>query len=211
MLDNLVFEIYNEPHVNASPFDGHLADDRADAINTAGLAAIRGHSTKRICLVGGRWWAAPEALYGASWIRGVAVPSDTHIVAKFHWYTPNSFCWDAGTHQWPSGNDVQTLNDTMSAVSAWGHKYGIPVWMNEYGVTTKQLNDTTGRHNALRWYGAMWDNVWSMRGMAMNAWDTNADYCLYGRESGCGNVNARGFDDDVLQALHIFPPTRSGN
>ena len=129
-------------------------------------------SASRICLVCGRWWAAPEALYGASWIRGIAVPNDANIIAKFHWYTPNSFAcvaaqspgeppdlltaslpppyrhltatlpprcgrarasgrsWDQ-THQWPEANDVQTLNDTMAAVAAWGGKHGIPLWMNE--------------------------------------------------------------------------------
>lgn len=40
-LDGLVFEIYNEPHVNTRPFNGTLADDRVNRINAAGLSAIR--------------------------------------------------------------------------------------------------------------------------------------------------------------------------
>jgi len=100
---------------------------------------------------------------------------------------------------------LQTLNDTMTSVAKWSQKFHIPVWMNEYGVTTKQLNDATGRVSALRWFDSMYHYVWEARGIAMNAWDTNADYCLYGRETGCGNVDARAFDNGVLQKLHVSP------
>jgi len=217
-LDDLVFEIYNEPHINHTPFDGHLADRRVDSLNAAGLAAIRTHSRSRMCLVGGRWWAAPEALYGGlSWISGISVPQDEFLIAKFHWYTPNAFCWDKGTHVWPTGDDLSTLNATMSSVAKWSAQFRIPVWMNEYGVTTKQLNDDVGRASvrrgaprgrasALRWYGATYAHAWKAFGFAMSAWDTNADYCLYGRDSGCGSLEARAFDEDVLAVLHVTKP-----
>lgn len=42
----------------------------------------------------------------------------------------------------------------------------------------------------------------------MSVWDTNSDYCVYGR-GGCGacksgcTLSAHKFDEPVLQALHI--------
>jgi hypothetical protein len=114
-LDDLVFEIYNEPHINHTPFDGHLADRRVDSLNAAGLAAIRTHSRSRMCLVGGRWWAAPEALYGGlSWISGISVPQDEFLIAKFHWCTRQPRERESGTRIRHTNHEHEPGTRTMS-------------------------------------------------------------------------------------------------
>ena len=125
-----------------------------------------------------------------------------------------NFAWDQeDRHDWPMGDgDVRSMNETFADVAAWGARHGIHIWLNEFGVVAKQRNDPRGKPSVLRWYSALYENAWRRRGIAMSVWDTNSDYCVYGR-AGCGKcawgceLGAHAFDDEVLEALHVREAT----
>jgi len=201
--ENVVFELMNEPHGNASV---------ADIIRT-GLAAIRGvpGNEKRIVIVSGDGFSTRQALIDA--FDNDEIPAnDNYLIATFHYYDPKTFTKaDHANYNpvWGTPSDLSRVSDDFDAVvtanNRWAARNGtqpLPIYLGEFGCDNDVDNYGTDRKKWLSWI--------RMQAEARNfSW---AHWCMYNTNAiakGMGpwssternNPATRHFDPDPVEAL----------
>ena len=132
-LENVVFEIMNEPH------DGNVVSD----IIITGLGAIRGTAGNetRVVIVSGDGFSTRQALIDA--LDNDEIPADDdHLIGTFHYYDPRSFtAQGAGGINWGTAAEfTETLtkfDEVLTANNNWAVRNGtdpLPLYLGEFGV-----------------------------------------------------------------------------
>ncbi len=130
--DNLIFEIYNEPH-------GRLETRWNDLFSRA-LRVVRQSNPKRAVVVG------PTEYNGARKLPDLRLPADPHLILTVHNYDPFDF-----THQgaeWvvpqkPTGvtccSDAQKqdINRSLDLAAGESKRVNYPVFVGEFGAYSK--------------------------------------------------------------------------
>jgi aryl-phospho-beta-D-glucosidase BglC (GH1 family) len=138
----LVFEIINEPWKD-------MTNEDVNDLNTAVLAVIRANNPTRTVIMGANSWNSIDAMQDGVF----TVPthsSDPHIIANFHYYKPYSFCgYSKGT--WGSNDDIASMTGALTSAASWASSKGVPVCMNECGVTIVYNGAITDTASRISW------------------------------------------------------------
>lgn len=119
--DKLIFEVANEP-VN-------MTKESNDAMHASAIKIIRKTNPTRLIIFQGIDWGGSDALINA------AIPDDKNIIGSFHSYDPWPFGLE-GTGTF-TNTDVANLNTKFQKVKNWSVKNNIPVFLGEFGGTSK--------------------------------------------------------------------------
>jgi hypothetical protein len=202
-LENVVFEIMNEPH---------SGDVVADIIET-GLAAIRGvaGNEERVVIVSGDGFSTRQALIDA--LDNDEIPADDpFLIGTFHYYDPRPFTKSSHASYNPawgtSGEFAQVITDFNAVLTAntnWAVRNGtepLPLYLGEFGVDNEADLHTNDRKRWLSWirmqaeersmswaHWNMYQNTPAAKGMG--PW-TNTEK---------NNPSTRYFDADPVEAL----------
>lgn len=185
---DLLFEIYNEPH--ASNFDV----DALNEMNRRVYEIIRKtNDPSRIVVFGGLQYMNPRWIVSnpdAMTIFDNEAKGDAYTMLEIHNYDPHEY---AGAHpsvfEWGNDEDVNALNTWMDQIGNWSASKNVPIYYGEYGCTTSQ-SEATGRYT---WYKAHADAIRS-HGFASSVWDDDGQYRVFDR-------NADSWDDKLISAL----------
>jgi endoglucanase len=182
--ENLLFEVYNEPHA------AQFTADNLNAMNARVLPIIRAHNPKRIVIFGGLKYMNP------SWIvqhpDALTFPAnDTQLMLEFHNYDPFDYAGGKAPtdHSWGSDSDYAKLRQWMDQIGNWSQSHNVPVFYGEFGCTTAQ-NKASGRYT---WYKAHAEEI-KARGFAAAVWDDDGGFRVFDR-------NADTWDEELLAAL----------
>jgi endoglucanase len=186
--ENLLFEIYNEPHL--------MGADHLNEVFAACLPIIRKKNPTRIVLISGLKFMNP------SWIlangTSLAIPNDKQLMLEIHNYDPFSYAGsDATQHSWGSASDRAALDKWVSGIDTWSKKHGLPIYYGEFAVTTEQ----TPKTGSLDWYKAHYEAITS-HGWAASVWSDGNQHLLFDYQSGEWAPNAI----DILKVLGRVPP-----
>jgi endoglucanase len=205
-VENVVFEIMNEPHEVTSKAIA------SDVIET-GLAAIRGESanSNRVVIVAGDNFSTRQALIDA--FDNDEIPADDpYLIGTFHYYDPRPFT--KSTHAsyspvWGSAAEfaetITKFDEVLTANTNWAVRNGtdpLPIYLGEFGVDNEADLHTTDRKKWLSWIrmqaetrGMSWAH-WNMyqnsaSSKGMGPWTSNE----------INNPDQRYFDADPVEAL----------
>jgi endoglucanase len=175
--EKLIFEALNEE----TNFSNEGSTQRAYAtlrrVNQLFIDTVRatgGNNSKRLLIVTG---------YGTDIEKTCSsdyeLPHDTlrdRLFISVHYYTPFQFCglvqdadWAKVKSTWGSPEDTNQLDQLFDMMSAFSDRNDIPVFIGEFGVTTKR--ESASR---VRWMSAVTKAARSRR-MVPVLWDTGAD------------------------------------
>ena len=150
-LENVVFEIMNEPH----------GDDDVAEIIQVGLAAIRGvpGNEQRIVIVSGDGFST-QALIDA--FDNDEIPAnDNYLIGTYHYYDPRDF-----TRQGSTGGNISwgttaefnavsaAFDEVVTANNNWASRNDtepLPVYLGEFGVDNEADNWNEDRERWLSW------------------------------------------------------------
>ena len=212
-IQNVVFEILNEPHDIGN----------AEQITSVGLAAIRadaGNANRKV-IVSGDGFTTRQALLDA--FNNDELPTDdANLIATFHYYDPRPFTKQGSDSpgvdvSWGSNGEYNTVTSDFAAVTtanqAWAARNGVnplTVYLGEFGVD----NDApvADRLNWLSWvvmaaesegfswaHWQMYNNTATAKGMG--PWTSTE----------INNPALRTFDSNVVNALITFYEVEAGN
>ena len=151
---NLLFEIYNEPH--ASNFDTNALNE----MNSRAYKIIREtNDPSRIIIFGGLKWMNPSWVIqnpDAMTIFDLEAKNDSQVMLEIHNYDPYNYAGaNPSIFEWGSQEDVDTLNEWMDQIGNWSESKNVPIYYGEYGCTTHQMkvqDDTNGtKHMEMRY------------------------------------------------------------
>ena len=185
---NLLFEIYNEPHT--SNFDV----DALNEMNSRAYEIIREtNHPSRIIIFGGLQWMNPSWVISnpnAMKIFDLEAKNDTQVMLEIHNYDPYNYAGaNPSVFSWGSDEDLETLTGWMDDIGNWSKSKNVPIYYGEYGCTTHQ-SESTGRYV---WYKAH-ANAIRRHGFASSVWDDDGMYRVYDR-------NSDTWDELLLNAL----------
>jgi hypothetical protein len=216
-IQNVVFEILNEPHDNGGDFDN------AEQITSIGLTAIRADAdnANRKVIVSGDGFSTRQALLDA--FNDDELPTnDANLIATFHYYDPFSFT-KQGTNSpgvdafWGTNGEYNTVATDFAAVTAanqaWAARNGVnplTVYVGEFGVD----NDApvADRLNWLSWVVMVAESEgfsWAHWQMYKNTADAKGMGPWTPTE--INNPALRTFDSNVVEALTTFYEAEGGN
>lgn len=212
-VQNVVFEILNEPHDTGN----------AVQITSIGLTAIRadaGNANRKV-IVSGDGFTTRQALIDA--FNNDDIPTnDANLIATFHYYDPRPFTKQGSDSpgvdvSWGTNGEYNTVVNDFSEVAAanqtWATRNGVnplTVYLGEFGVD----NDApvSDRLNWLSWvvmvaesegfswaHWQMYNNTATAKGMG--PWT----------QTEINNPSLRTFDSDVVDALTTFYEVEGGN
>jgi len=179
--ENLLFEIYNEPHV--------MNSDQLNTMNKNVHSIIRKTNPDRIIILGGLQWNSPYWLISNP--NTLWLPNDKQIMIEVHNYDPYPYCRIGPTqHYWGSDSDKAQVKSWMDSLKAWANsKGGLAIYYGELGVTTSQKAGN-GRYT---WWNSH-ASEWQAHGFAGSAWDDGGSYEVFHRSSST-------WDWDFLHAI----------
>ena len=212
-IQNVVFEILNEPHDISN----------AVQITSVGLTAIRadaGNANRKV-IVSGDGFSTRQALLDA--FNNDELPTnDANLIATFHYYDPRPFTKQGSDSpgvdvSWGTNGEYNTVASDFAAVTAanqaWATRNGVnplTVYLGEFGVD----NDApvADRLNWLSWvvmvaesedfswaHWQMYNNTAAAKGMG--PWTSTE----------INNPALRTFDSNVVEALTTFYEAEGGN
>lgn len=160
---SLLFEIFNEPRDS-------MGTRECDHMNTHILSIVREKHPERIVIIGGAGWGSPEGL------MEIEVPSDSFLMAQFHYYAPHSFTHDA-QGSWGEKHDYDELWVRLNNAVQWAYHKNIPLYCGEFGA--KIFCDPPSRE---KYYQAV-AHALSHYQIPFSVWDDAGDFGLYDRQS----------------------------
>jgi hypothetical protein len=199
-LENVVFEIMNEPH----------SEDNVAEVIATGLAAIRGvaGNETRMVIVSGDGFSTRQALIDA--LDKDEIPTDDdYLIGTFHYYDPKTFTksGDPGTVNWGTPSEFSRVATDFDAVltanTNWAVRNGtepLPIYLGEFGCDNGVPG--AGRKKWLSWIRLQAET----RGMSWAHWNM---YQNTDSSKGMGpwttteknNPELRYFDADPVEAL----------
>jgi endoglucanase len=216
-LENVVFEIMNEPHDNAARDDV----DNVAKIIEIGLAAIRGEpgNETRIVIVSGDGFSTRQALID-SLDNGDIPGDDPYLVGTFHYYDPRPFTKqgeDGTTLNWGTISEFEETISKFDEVVAANNRFAtrnntepLPIYLGEFGV-----DNAAPEADRTRWLS--WIRMQAeVRGFSWAHWNM---YNNSGSSKGMGpwtstekdDPTTRRFDPAPLEALVGFYEFEDGS
>lgn len=170
--EKLIFEICNEPN--------NISQANTDEMHKNAINVIRKTNPTRLIIFQGINWGGSDGLLGA------AIPNDKYIIGSFHSYDPWPFGLE-GTGTFTSG-DVAALKAKFQSVKSWSDKNNIPVFLGEFGGTSKC--EYNSRMKQYKTYVELAETF----GFAPCAWDDGGDFVIMNR-------SAKTWYDDIKDLL----------
>lgn len=180
--EKLIFEICNEPQ-------GVMTKVQNDDMHQKAIDIIRKTNPTRLIIFQGIDWGGSDALINA------AIPkNDPYLIGSFHSYDPWPFGLE-GTGTFTS-NDVNTLRAKFQKVKDWSVKNNIPVFLGEFGGTSKC--EYNARMRQYKTYIELAETF----GFATCAWEDGGEFKIMNRSA------QTWFDDlkDILVNSSVLSP-----
>lgn len=159
--EKLIFEICNEP-VN-------ISKENTDEMHQKAINVIRKTNPTRLIIFQGTNWGGSDGLINA------AIPNDKYLIGSFHSYDPYPFGLD-GTGTFTT-TDANNLKAKFQAVKNWSDKNNIPVFLGEFGGTSKC--DYNSRMKQYKTYMELSETF----GFAPCAWDDGGEFRIFYRQT----------------------------
>jgi endoglucanase len=172
--ENILFELYNEPH-------GRLNARRWNSLYPRALAAIRATNPQRLVVLG------PADYYHADALTQLHPPAnDGSLLITIHHYEPIDFTfqgapWVTGAHRWVGRgccDDAQKARilAPLKQAKAWAHAYQYPIFVGEFGSYRRAPLEDRVR------YTAFVRSAIENEGFAWAYWELAHDFGLYDRQ-----------------------------
>jgi aryl-phospho-beta-D-glucosidase BglC (GH1 family) len=164
--ENLLFEIFNEPHA--------MSADNLNKMNAAIVPIIRKLHPTRIIMLQGLQYGNPN------WITknptAMTIPKgDTQLMLEIHFYDPFTYAGSKpSVHSWGSAADKAALEQWADDIDKWAAANSLPIYYGEWAVTTAQTK-ATGRDN---WYKAHADMI-AAKGWAASVWSDGMKHLIF--------------------------------
>lgn len=136
--NRFLFEIYNEPN--------GISNANWKTVAQAVMDTVRAFKTNHTFIIGANSWNSMTALSSF-------VPlNDPNVIYTFHTYEPYFFThqgmsWTSPANfparKFPLNNEAEEIRSLFTTVKNWGKYYGVPIYMGEFGVSSKA--DATSR------------------------------------------------------------------
>jgi endoglucanase len=167
--NQLLFEIYNEPH----SAQNNTWNERA----AQALSRIRITNPTRLVVIGPVSWNNARAL------SKLTLPNDPHLIVTVHHYAPFEF-----THQgasWAQGSDAwvgktccdaaqtEQIVGALDVAKAWSDENKYPVWLGEFGAYERAPMESRVNFTRL-----MRDSA-EARGFAWSYWEFGSGFGAY--------------------------------
>ncbi|NJM43086.1 MAG: glycoside hydrolase family 5 protein [Brachymonas sp.] len=185
--DQLVFELYNEPHGRMQT--GQTPSGNSDAWNNLmahAMAQVRATNPERIVIVGPTHWN------NAYWLDQLRLPNDPHMIVTVHQYEPFNF-----THQgseWvsprkPTGqtccsdSQKRQIIGILNKAQTWSQKHKYPIYVGEFGAYAHNNHSeevTTQRVN----FNAFMREEMERRDMSWAYWELASGFGIYDLAAG---------------------------
>ena len=214
-LDNVFFEIVNEPRDNST------VTHNAQEIIATGLAAVRSiaGNEQRIVIICGDGFSTRQALIDEFDNNNIPV-DDNYLIGTFHYYDPFAFTKQGDTSQftpglnWGTDTEFGTVETHFDAVVTANNDWALrnntqplPIYLGEFGVDNEADNHHTDRKKWLSWirmqaekrgfswaHWNMYSNVDTAKGMGPWEW-------VHWQTTQPNNMQDRYFDLDPVEAL----------
>jgi len=178
--ENLLFELFNEPHL--------MTTEDLNTLIAESLEVIRKSNPTRIVLINGLKFGNP------AWILqnpdALQIPKDSQLMLEVHNYDPFDYAGGSPTvFSWGSASDRAALAQWASGLQAWATQHSLPVYYGEFGCTSAQ-NASTGE---LAWFQAHAEVI-QTHGWGASVWDDGGKHVVLDRET-------LTWDRDILKAL----------
>jgi len=185
---DLLFEIYNEPH--ASSFD---AEDLNEMSRKVYKIVRSTNGPSRIVIFGGLKYMNPSWILqnpDAMTIFDNEAQGDPYTMLEIHNYDPYNYAGANPTvFEWGSDEDVKAMEEWMDQIGNWSTSKNVPIYYGEFGCSTAQ-NEATGRYT---WYRKHADAIRS-HGFGSSVWDDDGKFRVFDR-------NANAWDEKLVDAL----------
>lgn len=172
--ERLIFEICNEPQ-------GAMTKAQNDEMHQKAINVIRKTNPTRLIIFQGIDWGGSDAL-----INAAIPPNDPYLIGSFHSYDPWPFGLE-GTGTFTS-SDVTTLTAKFQKVKNWSIKNNIPVFLGEFGGTSKC--EYNARMRQYKTYVELAETF----GFSSCAWDDGGEFKIMNR-------TAKTWYDDIKDIL----------
>lgn len=180
--EKLIFEICNEPQ-------GAMTKVQNDDMHQKAINIIRKTNPTRLIIFQGIDWGGSDAL-----INAAIPPNDPYLIGSFHSYDPWPFGLE-GTGTFTS-TDAINLRAKFQKVKDWSVKNNIPVFLGEFGGTSKC--EYNARMRQYKTYMELAETF----GFAPCAWEDGGEFKIINR------IPKTWFDDlkDILtQSSNLSP------
>lgn len=180
--EKLIFEICNEPQ-------GVMTKAQNDDMHQKAINVIRKTNPTRLIIFQGIDWGGSDAL-----INAAIPPNDPYLIGSFHSYDPWPFGLE-GTGTFTS-TDVTNLRAKFQRVKDWSLKINIPVFLGEFGGTSKC--EYNARMRQYKTYMELAETF----GFAPCAWEDGGEFKIINR------IPKTWFDDlkDILTQSSVLSP-----
>lgn len=172
--ERLIFEICNEPQ-------GVMTKAQNDEMHQKAINVIRKTNPTRLIIFQGIDWGGSDAL-----INAAIPPNDPYLIGSFHSYDPWPFGLE-GTGTFTS-TDVTNLRAKFQKVKDWSLKNNIPVFLGEFGGTSKC--EYNARMRQYKTYVELAETF----GYSACAWDDGGEFRIMNRA-------AKTWYDDIKDIL----------
>jgi aryl-phospho-beta-D-glucosidase BglC (GH1 family) len=178
--EKLIFEICNEP-VN-------ITQANTDEMHRQAINVIRKTNPTRLIIFQGTNWGGSDGLMNS------AIPNDKYVIGSFHSYDPYPFGLNGTGTFTPT--DASALKAKFQAVKNWSDKNNIPVFLGEFGGTSKC--DYNSRMKQYKTYAELSETY----GFTPCAWDDGGEFQIIYRSA------KTWFDDlkDILVHSSVLSP-----
>lgn len=180
--ERLIFEVSNEPQPPMTKVQN-------DNMHQKAINIIRKTNPTRLIIFQGIDWGGSDAL-----INAAIPPNDPYLIGSFHSYDPWPFGLE-GTGTFTS-TDVTNLRAKFQRVKDWSVKNNIPVFLGEFGGTSKC--EYNARMRQYKTYVELSETF----GFAPCAWEDGGEFKIINR------IPKTWFDDikDILTQSSILSP-----
>lgn len=172
--EKLIFEICNEPQPPMTKAQNDMMHKRA-------IAIVRKTNPTRLVIFQGIDWGGSDAL-----INAAIPPNDHYLIGSFHTYDPWPFGLE-GTGTFTT-TDANNLKIKFQKVKDWSVKNNIPVFLGEFGGTSKC--EYNARMRQYKTYVELSETF----GFAPCAWDDGGEFKIMFR-------SAKAWYDDIKDML----------
>lgn len=186
----LIFEIINEPHKSAPPYDA-MPPASLRLMTGKAYDKIRAVNPKRIIAIGGnRWFGSHEMAETWPNLDDVGGGNDKYLMATFHHYNPWSFHDDNQGDYADNWNDSH-ISDPMDQMISWSNTVGngMPIYIGEWGTGWNSQLPTMDCNNIRLWYEKFDKEYAAPRQQPTMVWDDGGWFMVYDHASNSWNNN----------------------
>ncbi len=185
--DQLVFELYNEPHGRMQT--GQTPSGNSDAWNNLmahAIAQVRATNPERIVVVGPTHWN------NAYWLNQLRLPNDPHLIVTVHQYEPFNFTHQGAEWTNPrkpigqtccSDSQKRQIVSILDKAHTWSQQNKYPIYVGEFGAYAHKNHTDEVTKQRVNFNVFMREEM-ERRNMSWAYWELASGFGIYDLTSG---------------------------